>query len=659
MTKTTRRRMLLAGGSLLAASLARDNTVIDYALAEHRDDWLRHPTLGEASFDAFVHQERPILEGVPPLEWPVNPFLFIDPVSGEWYGYIGYYPAGYALKPPPAQMKVVAWHSRDRGLSWERLGPMLPSRFRLEGLAGAVTHAPDVTVVYDGGRYHMAFDFATEAFKWESEFAPSGENDSGIGYAWAESPAGPWHTGGRPLLLNSRRAPHPIAGKYARYYGPTLLRRSKDWLLLTSIDSGRFFAWGVTAATAPRPEGPWSDPVLVVSPETDHWLPTPCECFPGFAYNGVVRAPLVSVARNRNYVVQLAAGLERAHEPAAWSVECNGGLWHSQPVAWEHYGLWGQVPSMQVAGDELAALFPSRNPAGMGTVGLARRKWSQPYRASGFVTSGQDGPSLVPLAWSYGAFQLDAQLLLRGAASLFWAWAPVLGAERPVADAMPDPRCRRNHQAVEISADRWRVVTVDGAGQAAVAAEGPVRAASERTLSLHRDRDGTTLLLLDEARVWSGRLPAVSGGLALWVERGGHLTVKRFAVAGPREPVVASYLPYDAVGGAGEAWDDWKVINDPRFSGGTGLVRIKEGGRAKWNIRGTRVVLRCPKGPDGALMAVRIDGRDAGVVDTRASAPGPSAVVFDSGRLSAGNHAIALAPVRGRLILDRLEVRCA
>jgi hypothetical protein len=314
---------------------------------------------------------------------------------------------------------------------------------------------------------------------------------------------------------------------------------------------------------------------------------------------------------------------------------------------------------MQVVGDELVALFPSRNAAGMGTVGLARRKQSQPYRACGFVTSGQDGPSLVPLAWSYGAFQLDAQILLRGTASLFWAWTPVLGAERPAADAVPDPRCRRNYQAVEISTDHWRVVTVDGAGRAAVVAEGSVRAASERNLNLRRSEDGITVLLLGEARVWSGRLPAVAGGLALWVERGGHLSVKRFRVTGAREPVVASYLPYDAVGGAGEAGDDWKVINDPRFAGGSGLVRLKEGGRAKWNIRGTRVSIRCPKGPDGALMAVRIDGRDAGAVDTRASVPEPSTAVFDSGPLSAGNHAIVLTPVRGRLMLDRLEVTCA
>jgi len=189
-------------------------------------------------------------------------------------------------------------------------------------------------------------------------------------------------------------------------------------------------------------------------------------------------------------------------------------------------------------------------------------------------------------------------------------------------------------------------VTVDGTGKAAVVAGGPLRAASERTLGLRRGKHGMTVLLLDKAQVWSGRLPAGAGALALWVERGGHLTVKRFAVTGAREPMVASYLPYDAVGGAGEAWDDWKVIQDPRFTDGTGLVRLREGGRAKWNIRGTRVLLRCPKGPDGALMAVRIDGRDAGVADTRASAPEPSAAVFLSGPLPAGNHAIVLTPVR-------------
>ncbi len=659
LTRTTRRSILLAGGSLLARPLMEGSAAIDYASAEHKDDWLRHPTMGEASFDAFIHQSRPILEGAPPLEWPVNGFLFIDPVSGDWYGYIGYYPLGYAVKPVPAHMQAVGWRSRDRGNTWERLGPMLPQRFHLEGLAAAVTHAPDVTVVYDGGRYHMAFDFATEEFNWETAHSATKESDSGVGYAWAESPAGPWRPGGRPMILNSRLSQHQLSGKYNRHYASTLLRRSKDWLLLTGVDSGRYFGWGVTAATASRPEGPWSDPMLVFSPETDYWLPTPCEFFPAFAHDGVVRAPLTSVARSRNYMVQMAAELERAHEPAAWRVEREGSLWHSEPVPWEHYGLWGQVPSMQVVGEQLAALFPSRNTAGNGAIGLARRKWPQPYRTSGFVASGQDGPSLVPLVWSYDAFQLDTQFVLHGSASLLWAWKPLVGPAQPVADAVPDPRCRRGYQAVEISANSWRLVTVDQDGKTAAAGEGAIETAAERTLSLKRGKDGTTVLFLDGAQVWSGRMPPAAGGLALWLERASHLRVKRFAVIGARKPVIASHLPYDAVGGAGEAWDDWRVVNDPDFTGGAGLVRLKDGGRAKYNITGTRAILRSPKGPDGVLMAVRIDGRDAGMVDTRACTPTPSVPVFDSGPLAAGNHAVVLTPVEGRLTLDRLEVTCA
>jgi hypothetical protein len=270
---------------------------------------------------------------------------------------------------------------------------------------------------------------------------------------------------------------------------------------------------------------------------------------------------------------------------------------------------------------------------------VPRRKWSQPYRASGFVTSGQDGPSLVPLAWCYDAFQLDAQFRLSGSAGLLWAWRQLVGPERPVADGVPDPRCRQNHQAAEIGTDYWRLVTVDKAGMAAVVAQDRMKTAPERTLSLRRGEDGMTALALDEARVWVGRFPAAAGALALSVEREGHLTVGRFVVTGTRAPMVASYLPADAVGGAGEAWDDWKTINDPRFTDGTGLARLKEGGRAKWNIRGTRAVLRSPKGPDGALMAVRVDGRNAGMVDTRAPEPRQSAPVFDSGPLVEGNHA--------------------
>lgn len=56
----------------------------DFARSVHVDAWLRHPVYGDPSFDAFERLPgNPIHRGAPPFEWPVNGFLFRDPVSGH------------------------------------------------------------------------------------------------------------------------------------------------------------------------------------------------------------------------------------------------------------------------------------------------------------------------------------------------------------------------------------------------------------------------------------------------------------------------------------------------------------------------------------------------------------------------------------------------
>jgi hypothetical protein len=35
--------------------------------------------------------QNPLHRGTPPFEWPVNSFFFSDPVSGNWYIYVGDY----------------------------------------------------------------------------------------------------------------------------------------------------------------------------------------------------------------------------------------------------------------------------------------------------------------------------------------------------------------------------------------------------------------------------------------------------------------------------------------------------------------------------------------------------------------------------------------
>ncbi|HRZ38215.1 MAG TPA: hypothetical protein P5534_17870, partial [Candidatus Paceibacterota bacterium] len=48
-------------------------TSIDFAQAANADAWLRHPILGDPSFDSFRRAPgNPIVKGAAPFKWPVN-----------------------------------------------------------------------------------------------------------------------------------------------------------------------------------------------------------------------------------------------------------------------------------------------------------------------------------------------------------------------------------------------------------------------------------------------------------------------------------------------------------------------------------------------------------------------------------------------------------
>lgn len=90
----------------------------DYADASHVDDWLRHPVFGDPSFDSFQHAStNPVFRGSPPLEWPVNGFYFIDPVSKNHYLYVGDYPRTYI----GVASHCILFRSTDEGKTWMKL----------------------------------------------------------------------------------------------------------------------------------------------------------------------------------------------------------------------------------------------------------------------------------------------------------------------------------------------------------------------------------------------------------------------------------------------------------------------------------------------------------------------------------------------------------
>ena len=114
---------------------------IDFAESAQADAWLRHVVLGDPSFDSFLRRPgNPVVRGKPPFAWPVNGFLFEDPRSGNWYSYVGHYMDGYAFGPGLPVTHCRVSRSKDRGKTWEELGPIFrDAEFHFEGDAQPVT----------------------------------------------------------------------------------------------------------------------------------------------------------------------------------------------------------------------------------------------------------------------------------------------------------------------------------------------------------------------------------------------------------------------------------------------------------------------------------------------------------------------------------------
>ena len=626
---------------------------IDYAESRWVREWLRHPVLGDPSFDSFERLPgNPVHRGAPPLEWPVNGFMFRDPVGGNWYVYVGAYPKGYWDVDNHAT--CILYRSTDEMRTWERLGKVLeegPGFFDHDGKC--VGSMPDVTVVYADGRYHMAYDWA----RWSP-----GEKrsvDGGIAYAVADQPEGPF-----------RRAREPIhgwahqelwLGRYQRLYAQTIIRREKDWVILAMTDSAPE-SWALVGLRADHPEGPYSEPTFLLHVEQDRYHPPLMEFYPAYTHDGYAYAPSTSVALNRDYNMVFRAPIEQALDPEAWETYQHGSVWHSEPVEHEHYGIWGQTYSGAVAGDTLYAMFPSRDSAGRGTINLASRPWDQPLRPRGFSLGAFQGRAFTLVRRGYGPFSLEAEFTLTGRATLFWAYDGVLGPDAPRSDATLHPLVRTSFLGLEMGAAGWRVLQVSPAGEDTVHAAGERRCAGDLCLGIAFGDAGETTITCNGDLLWTGALPYTRGKIGWLLEPHTHLQVERFAVEGAWHAGRWDLLCTEAILGAGEklgqpdAPADWVMQRDAGFRHGIGMVHNDVGGRAKWNLVGTGFAIYTPRGPEYGVADVVLDGELVGELDLHADRPMPSAQAYSLGGLAEGPHAVVLRARTGPLVVDTLQV---
>ena len=504
--------------------------MIDYAKMPHMDAWLRHPVLGDPSFDTFERLGEAVHCSQPPFEMSVNCSVFRD-FDDIWYYYAGLYGPGY-IGTQPAYFRI--YRTKDRGVTWEDLGRGFPAGFRFAGESVASDVSPDAVVFYDEKRkkYLLTYDTATNAPLWESAPSPDFHLLDGAAIAWGDTPAGPFE-----------RLPHRMVtscgiagklGRFNRYYASTVIPREKDYLALVLMDSGRYFAWGLAALTAPAPEGPWSEPQIVLSCDREEYFPCPVEFYPAEVHEGVVHCAATSVAKNRNYQVLFQAPLEQAHCKEAWHLTENGNRWHSRNRADEYAGIWGQTYQGFVEPDtgRYVVAFPSRDARDYGMLCLAARPWDTPH-SDGFTISAHSGPAMSPLLAAYEDVSLEAAFAFGGTVDVAFAYRGILGPNDSTSDAIAAPGCMADYSALRLREKECAVISVSAEGAETVHAALPIEEATR--LRLHWQAGKLSAWV--DGRCLCESLPiACSAGktapLALLLQPHSYFTCETFAVSG-------------------------------------------------------------------------------------------------------------------------------
>ena len=615
---------------------------VDYARAQYRDSWLHHYAIGDPSWDTFVREPgNPIYTGKGPYEWPVNGFLFCDPPSGRWLAYVGLYPRGYWPAGP-----CLALRERSGG-GWAEVGLAVQGNAAMfDGNGALAGGTPDVSVVYDGGQYHMIYD-------WASVDNARG----GLAYACAERPEGPYQRFTQAVHADTGQT--PILGQYVRAYAPTLFRRKNDWLILHAMSTAGNAGgmWAMACMTSPDPHGPYTSPVLLLYPQSERYLPALLEYYPAFLHNGYAYAPATSVARNRDFQCLFRAPLESAHLADAWELYQHGSLWHSENHPAEAQGIWGQTFSAQVdRKGVMRAYFTSKTRENIGTVHIAQRRWDQPFK-DGFALSAPETDAYAILRQHCRTFRLRASIRASGSWSISWGCQAPLGPDRAASDAIAHPIMSPHKISWERNSDMWRLLTYDDNGETSLQSGyyGPPADGVEH-LDITQDDFGAVVELNGQV-VCVAAYPAQCGRMQLIARQGAYLFVEKFEVSSMPEPATEFWLASEAMAGAAAdtAGREWQSVEDSVFRYGFGYASCITGARAKWNYCGGSFRLYSPRGPQYGNADVLVDGALIAQLNLHADEPMRSSAVL-SYELSRGFHTVTLVAPYGPIPCDSLEV---
>lgn len=561
---------------------------------------------------------------------------------------------------------MLAMASFDGGLSFDE--PHVVCGGTNFTIFGTDHLCPDGSAVNDGtGGVHVVFD-------WSTGLGASGPDaNNGLGYMHCSSPVGPCKVA--PTPVNSVKQNGDLPFSYRTTYGGTLLRRTKDWLVLTAIStSGNSGGvWGLAALTAESVSGPYTTPQLLLYPESRQWHPHPCEFYPCFAHDQYVYCPCTSLQSNRGYQVLFRALLENATKPSAWEVHQAGSLYHWGGEQARAHGIWGQTFSGFVdSSGSFRIMYPSQDASGIGTINLASCLTFANLTTRGFWVSAPNSDSIAVLPTTRTDFDLNITVnnVLSRPWSLRWNWRGQIGPEGSgMAGLSGSPRSLQNNTALCLDGDgKMSLVQLGRLGEAPTFIVQDINIPKGQILRLRvsQSANGTVSVGINGSSVFSASIPndgSVGGALAVHAVKGGTVHVTEFFLDFVERPLQRwlQLNAADGVSGGGSAQvGKWTQVMGSQFRDGSGME--SRGGpdtMAKWSFVGTAAMLWLPSGPMYGFVAVSVDDNPVTEINLSAPSNESSTVQFSwtsENPSSHHRHALLLRWLNGTVAIDSVDI---
>lgn len=625
----------------------------DYALLSNKNSWSHDYAFGSPSWDSFERfSNNPVYKGRKGMEWPVNGFLFPDPVSGNWYLYVGEYRKNYRVDRDSTtqDFNCVILKSTDRGKTWNKSGDLFPAN--LLCYDSISIQAPDVMVAYSEGKYHLVFDWVSNHFNWNNAEL------SGIGYAVADKPEGPFIVSKEPIKINTQYKQKPLLNRYWRMYAPMIVKRKNDWLLAYMMDTSPApSSWVLAVSTALKPEGPYSNTRIMLNVEKKSNYAPLMEYYPAFANEGYIYFPATSVSINRNYQSIYRVKKEEANDADKYQLFSNGSLWHSVNVENEYSGIWGQTFSGFIDhNDSIYVMFPSKDSNNYGTINLSRASWKQLQRQKGFNFSANEGNSFTYIKAPNDVESINMEFKLDGTMHFIWDFHSPLD----ILDGWGKFSLEQSdavYKEIEIKRTSWKIKVFESGKAARTIDSGKIKISEviKNNLQLKK-ANGKYILSINNGICWEGVLQNNPGIIGLALDPHSYLYTDCMQIHGRHSKGFVTYGFYRALRDAGNQDSDWVFKKDTTFLYGKGAISKMDSSFVKWNYDGKGFELFSPKGPLYGTINIYLDGVLLKSISLKNPREIKSSVIFKFSKRKIKNHAVFIESHDGLLPVDCIKI---